>query len=265
METINKVFNENYEMIDNIATNISEKYKVDKDEVLSYGFESLYDYISDKDEKEITHSGLYMKLYRDMTRCVPDILGFGDNKTLFWEYTKESARLMNEYSQKGIEATIDIDFVTKVVDMIAENSDRNITSSTKKEWTNMILLCNSVSLNEISEASDLAYLEKLSETIEGEYLSEELKTALLDNMYSLRERDKKILIERYGLDDEGLKTLKEVGDKHYIVWERVRAIETKSLAKMRKKKIKTKLKAYTDYDFRINGSNSNSEVGRIIT
>ena len=265
MKNINQIFNDNYEMIDNIAGLISKRYGVYKDELLGYGFEILYNYISDKDQEELNHHKLYLRLHRDMTRCVPEILGYGQSKTFFFNYIKEKEKLTKEYMEEGIEVTIDIDFVTKVVDSIAENSKTIISNEKKEQWKNMILLCNSASLNEISEASDLAYLEKLSETIESEYISKELKKELLDSMYALSDRDKDMLIEKYGLDDKGLRTYIEVGNKHYISDSRVLARETQSLSKIRRQKSKKRLQSYTDYDYRINGSNSSSEVGRIIS
>lgn len=262
MEIINQIFSDNYEMIDHIASLISKRYNVSKDELLGYGFESLYNYVSRKGYEKTNDSELYPYIHRDMTRCIPEILGFGQNQTLFFEYTKEATRLIEE---NGEEATKDIDFVTKVVDAIAKNSREKVTNKTKKEWINLILLSNSESLNEICESSDLVYLEKLSETVEGEYLSEDLKSSLLDNMHLLSERDKKLLIDMYGLDDKGLKTLGKLSEKYGISIGKIFQLEYSSLKKMRDKKIKQKLKAYTDYDYRINGSNSNSEVGRIIT
>ena len=51
----------------------------------------------------------------------------------------------------------------------------------------------------------------------------------------LEDRERKIIIQRYGLDDgtEPL-TLEEVGSRHGVTKERIRQIETRALQKIRK-------------------------------
>lgn len=50
---------------------------------------------------------------------------------------------------------------------------------------------------------------------------------------SLHEKEKEILIMRFGLDDGRIKTLKEIGEAFNISRERVRQIETKALSKLK--------------------------------
>lgn len=54
---------------------------------------------------------------------------------------------------------------------------------------------------------------------------------LLDN---LKEREKQILILRFGLDDNIPRTLEEIGEKFGLTRERVRQIEAESISKLRK-------------------------------
>ncbi|MBD3319499.1 MAG: sigma-70 family RNA polymerase sigma factor [Chitinivibrionales bacterium] len=50
---------------------------------------------------------------------------------------------------------------------------------------------------------------------------------------SLHEKEKEILVMRFGLDDGRIKTLKEIGEAFNISRERVRQIETKALSKLK--------------------------------
>ena len=49
----------------------------------------------------------------------------------------------------------------------------------------------------------------------------------------LRDRDREILSDRYGLRDGTEKTLEQVGQKHNLTRERIRQIEIKALRKLR--------------------------------
>ena len=56
---------------------------------------------------------------------------------------------------------------------------------------------------------------------------------LMDVMQTLTERERKVLILRYGLDGETPKTLEEVGKIFNVTRERIRQIEAKALRKLR--------------------------------
>ncbi len=49
----------------------------------------------------------------------------------------------------------------------------------------------------------------------------------------LNDRERTVLIMRYGLDDEVPRTLEQVGDHFNVTRERIRQLETKALAKLR--------------------------------
>jgi RNA polymerase primary sigma factor len=50
---------------------------------------------------------------------------------------------------------------------------------------------------------------------------------------TLTDREKKVLILRYGLDGGRSYTLEEVGEKFHVTRERIRQIEAKALRKLR--------------------------------
>ena len=75
-----------------------------------------------------------------------------------------------------------------------------------------------------------------------------LRDSLLNVLDSLTEREKNILIDRYGLDDGKFKTLEVIGKKYNITRERVRQIESKALRKLRHPSRAKKLYDYIDTD-----------------
>ena len=74
----------------------------------------------------------------------------------------------------------------------------------------------------------------------------DLKEQLLRVMDSLEEREKQVLIKRYGLLDDEPMTLEEVGKDLDLSRERIRQIEEKALRKMRNPIRSNQLKIYMD-------------------
>ncbi len=71
-----------------------------------------------------------------------------------------------------------------------------------------------------------------------------LKDHVKDMLSSLTEREQKILKLRFGLEDGKSHTLEEVGQEFSVTRERIRQIEAKALAKLRKHKDSKKLHDY---------------------
>ncbi|HWB39104.1 MAG TPA: RNA polymerase sigma factor RpoD [Candidatus Saccharimonadales bacterium] len=78
------------------------------------------------------------------------------------------------------------------------------------------------------------------ESATGQLLKEQVKNILS----TLTEREQKILRLRFGLDDDKSHTLEEVGQEFSVTRERIRQIEAKALAKLRKHRDAKKLHDY---------------------
>lgn len=73
-----------------------------------------------------------------------------------------------------------------------------------------------------------------------------LKEQLEDVLETLTEREKKVLVLRFGLEDGRSRTLEEVGQKFGVTRERIRQIEAKALRKLRHPSRSRKLKDFLD-------------------
>jgi len=71
-----------------------------------------------------------------------------------------------------------------------------------------------------------------------------LKEKLADVLMTLTDRERKILEMRFGLVDGYERTLEEIGKMYNVTRERIRQIEAKALAKLRKHKDARKLHDY---------------------
>ena len=95
-----------------------------------------------------------------------------------------------------------------------------------------------MSLNE--SVGDNIYLEDVilnenSENLENDIIDEMNKAKVHEMLEGLGEREKDILMRRYGLSGYDIHTLEQVGEVFNITRERVRQIEKKTLEKLRKK------------------------------
>jgi RNA polymerase primary sigma factor len=71
-----------------------------------------------------------------------------------------------------------------------------------------------------------------------------LKEQLNDILYTLTDRERNVLIMRFGLRDGRLRTLEEVGKEFEVTRERIRQIEAKALRKLRHPSRRKKLEDY---------------------
>ena len=78
------------------------------------------------------------------------------------------------------------------------------------------------------------------ESATGQLLKEQVR----DMLSALTEREQKILKLRFGLEDGKSHTLEEVGQEFSVTRERIRQIEAKALAKLRKHRDAKKLHDY---------------------
>ncbi|MGE4318123.1 MAG: RNA polymerase sigma factor RpoD/SigA [Deferribacterales bacterium] len=99
----------------------------------------------------------------------------------------------------------------------------------------------------IKDGEDRSFIDLLDSgagDIEEDIISKTLKAALDDIVDELDERESMIISWRFGLDGEAPKTLEEIGEEMNISRERVRQLETRALAKLRKKAMKNKLQDF---------------------
>jgi RNA polymerase primary sigma factor len=73
-----------------------------------------------------------------------------------------------------------------------------------------------------------------------------LKSQISDALNKLTERERKIIVLRFGLDDGRFRTLEEVGREFGITRERIRQIEAKALRKLRHPSYSRKLRGYLE-------------------
>ena len=94
--------------------------------------------------------------------------------------------------------------------------------------------------------SDMDYQEQScsNEDIVGDVEGQDRDKVIREILNKLTDRERAVLIDRYGLDDNVEKTLEQVGQKLGITRERVRQIEVKAFRKLRHPSRSKKLKEF---------------------
>lgn len=256
--SINEIVEENIDYVKNIAQKLSETTGIPSDELESYGYEGLIYAAKNYDKKKSPniHNYMYKTISGYILSGIPTITGYVGNVNLYWEYR----RTMNKLNIKD-PAKIDVDVADIIIEQMANENKQQDT----KNLQNYVLLNNVSSIEQEYNNSDIAYLEKLSETVEEEYTTNELRKLIFEALDTLTDRERNIIIERYGLNGNGMKTYKEIAEEGYIDSNKVMQIEKKALRKLRHPRVSNKLASYMDFDMSINGRNPSVEVGRSIS
>lgn len=254
----NKIIEENIEYVKNIAQKLSKTIGISSDELESYGYEGLMYAARNYDQEK--SSNIYNYMYKTiscyMLSGIPNIIGYVGNINSYWNYKKAIKELNIDDS-----STIDLDETSLIVEKMANECEIQNTNSLK----NSVLLNNVGSLEQEYSNSDMTYLEKLSETIEEDYITNELRKLIFESLDVLTDKERSVIIKRYGLNNNGMKTYDEIAEEGNLDRNRVMQIESKALRKLRHPRVSNKLASYMDFDMSINGRNPSVEVGRSIS
>ena len=90
--------------------------------------------------------------------------------------------------------------------------------------------------------------DKSNDTSRDEFVNGNFKAILFEVLDTLTEREKNVLVLRYGLLDGNRHTLEELGEEFNVTRERVRQIEAKALRKLRHPSRFKKFKQFVDGD-----------------
>lgn len=157
------------------------------------------------------------------------------------EYISKVTALDNKY------AAMEMDFQQRIDAIQVE------THFTAEKIMDCLILrhnyLSNTSLNTpVGEDEDIEIQDKIcdekSPSVEEIIEYHDLKKRLMDVLDTLTERERNIIISRFGLLDGKAKTLEKVGQQYNVTRERIRQIEAKALRKLRHPSRSRKLKAF---------------------
>ena len=104
-----------------------------------------------------------------------------------------------------------------------------------------------VPIGEDGDSNLCDFIEDRATISPADAASRELLKAQLGKVLSqLGDRERRVLLLRFGLEDGRARTLEEVGKEFYVTRERLRQIEAKALRKLRHPRCSRKLKDYLE-------------------
>ena len=144
------------------------------------------------------------------------------------------------YYQTGKEATDEQISKATGIEVAEVRRIRRVTSPATS--TNMV-----INDDKDSSLEDFIPEDENKKNIEQINMLKQLKEDLYKTMNEcLTEKEKKIIIDRFGFEDNHVRTLEEVSQDYNVTRERIRQIEAKALKKMYRKAENTSLHDYLD-------------------
>ncbi len=160
-------------------------------------------------------------------------------------YLNESIRRINSF----IRRYFNMNGVMPSVSCISEKLDIPIELVEKSLNTKHIYF-NLTSLNSfIDDENNIELIDMIScdeHGVEGTVIHHNLRKSLFNLLSELTDRERDILIMRYGFENGMPMTLEEIGKKYNLTKERIRQIESKALDKLRIKGKTKKLKIFLE-------------------
>jgi DNA-directed RNA polymerase sigma subunit (sigma70/sigma32) len=104
------------------------------------------------------------------------------------------------------------------------------------DWLNLVKVVNDVRVANMSQRQIEEHLERgtkaITHEVDIDIMDSELKDKMRQILKDLTSREREILKLRYGIGEDRTYTLKEVGRKFNVTYDRVRQIEAKALRKL---------------------------------
>ena len=208
------------------------KHKLEEEDLLQYGILGLMKAIERFDIKQETKLSTYAIWWIDQV-ILRSIVDFGFTIRIPVHYFEQINKLMRVMATYPNYSMGEIFQIYK-----NEGYSREKFEELLRICENILVptsLNNCVGNEEESELGDFIearWQPTVEEIIENKDLKKQIKKVLL----TLKEKERKILELRFGLEDGRIRTLEEIGEDFHVTRERIRQIEAKALAKLQSPK-----------------------------
>ena len=99
-------------------------------------------------------------------------------------------------------------------------------------YTRALSIESGVSLTDNKELTLNEIIEDEKQNVERDVIDNELKKDIKKALENLKEKEKNVIVLRFGLEDKNKKTLEEIGNSYGVTKECIRQIEKRALNKL---------------------------------
>ncbi len=235
-----KIVEANMRLVPFITYKLSIFYKVDINELNSFGYEALLSAIEYFDvTKGFKFSTYAYKVIKGFVYKNLPVLADFKHLQVYMDFIQASEAIKEVYEERGIDADVS---QKEIIELIG-----NVNGYGKKKMENIEDEIKGAYVASIEDINDYELTD--DNTLDNHFIQSISKDVIMDALSSLKENERNVLILRFGLVDGRTRTLEEVGAKLNLSGKRIRAIEARALRCLREPAARAKLRPLLDaYD-----------------
>ncbi len=243
MEIRNEIVSNYYYLVNSVAKSYANYTGISIGELESYGSEGLILAVEKFDVNNgnsfIPYALSYIKGY--ILRGIPEIQGF--SRGVFFSCYVTALRIVEEKYNQSIFGNIDmLDEVCELIKNMSGLSQKSIANGKKK-----ILFLMSDTIKAHKQDTKCIDDNSLYKILDDDY-TDDLRKDINLVLGSLRDRDRKVIELRYGLNGNEVYSCNEVAAIFHVSDRRIRKIEQRVLRTLRYTNIAKVLSPYLEYD-----------------
>ena len=241
-----KIIAMNVRLADFLVYRYNSDREFENDELLSYAYEGLIVAFDNYNKDKGPFSTFAIKCIEGhLIRGMQKLRGFS-SVHFYYKYKHAKEELEEELNSK---ITDDLEYLDEIAKKIY--STYKLHLDTVYDIKTKILLMNTLSLEEIGDSvyDDNTLYQEVIEKVNRETLKSDVDKMLSE----LTDREKEVMIDKYGFKDDKEKENKEVAENMKCQKQNIYEIEKRSINKLRKPEISSHLKEYYaeigEYDY----------------
>ena len=243
----NELFEHNYRFVLYMASKCDFSYRIPHDVALSAAQEGIIDAINKFDASRgakftnYAQKAIKSKMLYRAVECYKS-----GKDTFLVDFLSAKIAVEKEYGQRIDDSVLGREMLDDVLDILEAKgvcvADKKGKRRTREDIRNLVNITNHLSIDD--EDLDASYNIQEDDQSESCLYNEDLREELDEVLSSLTSKEQKVLIHRYGLEDDRFKRLQECADYFGVTKQRINQVEKKAFQKIRKSKSSKRLKEF---------------------
>lgn len=244
IQTLSEIVNKNIRLVQKVASKYQNYmyHKLDYEDLVSEGILGLMKAVAHFDPNVGTQFSTYAVWWIRQV-IIRAIIDKGTTVRLPVHLAEQIRSLIRAENESYLQfQKIDVEWVCKSLNITEEKyRELKLIDSRFSQMRSLHTIVSEENddteiIDLISSESNFAYeleMKELKDPFELTY-EREVREKILNTLDQLSDREKEVIIERFGLRDGDPKTLEEIGHRMGVTRERIRQIEVKALRRLRR-------------------------------